>query len=394
MVMKQRCGTLVLMGAFLFFFGLPALYAQDEEMPLALVPFWGSNQNIISQFDQVLQKALLDDGAYRPEVVDMKNLPPDVPEGGFPPYICPSPSLIGGAPYALTGEVVSDEDNGFHRVRLYLWEMRHTTLLNTDDITVRDRDEFAHYLPFLLEWFFGRPDEGYLTAGQAPRSSRGLTAEGAWPDEGEDSEVLWRNTNNEDNLLYAGLRIGSSARFYNRPHAKPFVENDIHHYINLEAALHVTCYFLPFLGIQGEAVFTTDYAPFKTYRITGGDSPSLAMYEAPFTSFSLMFPLLLKYTYRKDFFAISPMAGAYFALPLGEMQNEQIKGEFSVNPPLGYVLGINLGRKAGPGTLFLDLRWAADIGETVNASSGEFIYKRSMLSIAVGYEMGFFPQYR
>jgi hypothetical protein len=44
--------------------------------------------------------------------------------------------------------------------------------------------------------------------------------------------------------------------------------------------------------------------------------------------------------------------------------------------------------KTGPGVLFLDIRYMADLQRTKYRS--EAIYRRSIFAFGIGYEMGFF----
>jgi len=122
---------------------------------VALVPFWGSEQNIINQFGAELYTAVGNMKDFRPVRIDMTNLPDDVPEGGFPPYICPAPSLIKTNPLALTGEV-SRTDTGSLSLRLYLWEMSTTRLIYTSKLTARNMSEYRLLLSGLLEKLFSQ----------------------------------------------------------------------------------------------------------------------------------------------------------------------------------------------------------------------------------------------
>jgi len=122
---------------------------------VALVPFWGSNQNIIDQFDAELYAAVGNMKDFQPVQIDMTNLPDDVPPGGFPPFVCPSPSLIKTNPLALTGEVTRT-DTGSLTLRLYLWEMRDFRLVFTSKLTARNMSEYRLLLPGLLEKLFSQ----------------------------------------------------------------------------------------------------------------------------------------------------------------------------------------------------------------------------------------------
>jgi len=111
--------------------------------------------SIIEQFDAEVYAAIGNMKNFQPVRIDMTNLPNDVPEGGFPPFICPSPSLIKTNPYALTGEVTRT-DSGSLSLRLYLWEMANTRLVFTSTLTARNMSEYRLLLPGLLEKLFSQ----------------------------------------------------------------------------------------------------------------------------------------------------------------------------------------------------------------------------------------------
>jgi hypothetical protein len=357
---------------------LPSM--RDYRTAIALVPLWGVDSDIVAEFGEVLRDNLERGGTYRPVPVDMERLPADVPPGGFPPYVCPSPSLTGQAPYSITGEVVQDESDAYH-LRLYLWEMANARLAYTDEITVRDREECERFLPPSLEWLLSHlPEPPWKPAAPAPVPVT------------EDSGL--RLPVPDYYRLYLGMKVGSAFRFYSRPPDSVFLEDDVAYFFNISAGFQFAWYFLPFLGLQAEVEFTSDHAPFRT--VNKNKTDSLSAYNAPFTSYSLSFPLLLKYSFRRNAFVISALAGGYLFVPLGDMRNEALVPDsgglfnYGMEPPIGYIAGIDLGTKIGPGNLFLDLRWAQDLG-MIRAVSGETVYKRGMFSIAIGYELGFVP---
>jgi hypothetical protein len=194
--------------------------------------------------------------------------------------------------------------------------------------------------------------------------------------------------------LYVGARMGSSLRFYTRKENDPFVEDEVFHWYNIHAAIHASYNFWRFLSIQGEAIISSEYAP---YRVIDMSPTLVSLRAAPFTAGSLMFPLTLKATLRKEpLLAVSAFAGLYVSAPLGDMLNDKMGGAFgySYMPPFGYTAGVNAGIKAGPGYVFLDLRWAQDMGDTIKTGTDEHLYSRSMVVLAVGFEKGFFLKKR
>jgi hypothetical protein len=230
--------------------------------------------------------------------------------------------------------------------------------------------ECRQNLPILLEWLLSQIE---------------IDAEETDIEEAEKPEK-W---------LWLGLRAGTSLRLYNR--SAEFedwnIENEVSNFLNVNAAFQASLHVLPWLDVQAEVNFTTDSAPY-TEKVT--------ITKFPFNSQSLMFPLLARFNFRSNDFSVGALAGAYFFMPLGQMTNNQMGGAFAykMDLPIGYMLGFNIGMKAGPGYLFLDARWAADLGTLKRASegngsesyfrSGAELYKRSMVMLNLGYEIGFF----
>jgi hypothetical protein len=180
-------------------------------------------------------------------------------------------------------------------------------------------------------------------------------------------------------LLYIGARGGVSVRFYT---LSDDVTGDVEPGITYEAGVHSGFQFTRFLALQAEALYTADKVSYS-----GDDG------EAGFESQSLMFAALLKFTFRPSKFLIAPFAGGYFALPLGRLKmSSDAYGDasFDASIPAGILGGIDLGLNIGPGALFLDARYAMELGNTsINDGKGNLaIYSRAMASFTLGYEIG------
>ncbi|MDR2397775.1 MAG: penicillin-binding protein activator LpoB [Spirochaetaceae bacterium] len=185
----------------------------------------------------------------------------------------------------------------------------------------------------------------------------------------------WKNK-----WLYVGLRGGVSLRNYTLQKDIPASSVDLG--ITFEGAAQLSFQFTRFLALQGEGIFTQD-----TVKYLGEG------YEASFTSWWVMLPVALKLTFRPGPVLIAPFAGAYFNLPMGDAVF-QILGSmdrsYRIFAPLGFMGGLDLGVKLGPGVLFLDARYGMDSGHTSLSDSGGTlqIYTRNMISLSVGYEFG------
>jgi hypothetical protein len=180
--------------------------------------------------------------------------------------------------------------------------------------------------------------------------------------------------------LYFGARAGVSPRFYT---LSDDISGDVESPgISFEAGVHFALQIIRPLAVQIEALYTADKVAYS------GDG-----YEATFESMSLMFPVLLKLTFRPGNFLIAAFGGGYYALPLGELKTTSTidgEGSFDASIPLGLIGGLNFGLKLGPGVLFLDARYARELGNTsIDDGKGKLaIYSRGMASFTLGYEIG------
>jgi hypothetical protein len=209
-------------------------------------------------------------------------------------------------------------------------------------------------------------------------------------EETEDSQAAAKEDLN-DHWLRLGARAGPSIRFYT-PSRDPRYTGGETHALALDLAFQANLRLLSFLSVQAEAVFTWDNASLWAYQ------SNLVRYTHDYTSFSLQFPVLVKLDLYPGIFKISPFLGLYYLVPLGSLKvsnsldDETHSLSYRISPPLGFVGGLSGSLKLGPGAIIADLRYAADFGtlEARNGSAGEF--RRSMISLTLGYELGFFSR--
>jgi hypothetical protein len=163
----------------------------------------------------------------------------------------------------------------------------------------------------------------------------------------------------------------------------------------LDTALQASVQILPFLSVQGELVFTWDRASRWDYFHTISGERDRFTWD--YTSFSLMFPLVAKLNFYPGKFRVSPFLGLYFLVPLGDIQisesltNGKESSSYRYSPPVGLLGGLSGAMKLGPGMIFADLRYAADLGEAEPAGDIK-TYLRSMGSLTFGYEWAFFTK--
>jgi hypothetical protein len=196
--------------------------------------------------------------------------------------------------------------------------------------------------------------------------------------------------------LYLGVRTGPSLRFYTPSGAAPYTGGDTSG-LSLDAALQLNLRVLSFLSIQGEAVFTWDKASLWAYRQSDGE---IDRYSIDVSSLSIQFPILIQLNFYPGRFRVSPFFGPFFSVPLGNItvtnlpDGSEHSYAYSYSPPVGLLGGLNGAMQFGPGAIFADLRYAADLGEP-EAKEGDMpTYRRSMASLTLGYELGFFNRKR
>ncbi|MDR0553833.1 MAG: hypothetical protein LBG76_03405 [Treponema sp.] len=371
-----------------FFLYGGGLWAQDKKSIVSTVPFRGSPQNLVDDYFSVLSNIFTSAlPEFTPVPVDMNNLPSDVPANGQPAYVCPSPSLTKEAPYALTGEVTLGEDGQYH-LRLYLWDTTDQRLIFSDEVVAQNRQECEDYLPGVLNWIF---------SWQAKEKEKEKELADALAVEAPPPVVVAAPVNEpKEKWLYLGLRGGGSLRlsaqsstlfWEDQSISFPYI-TPLWDFVNMNAAFHIAVHLFTLgklqIDVQAEAIFTTDHASF-TWLDNGNTE------QSPFKSMSLMFPLLARFSLRENILSMGIQGGVYYTLPLGQMENKAlVQGssfDYALDLPLGYTAGIYFGVKAGPGSLFLDARWADDLGEFQN-NAGEPLYHRSMIIVNFGYELG------
>jgi hypothetical protein len=192
--------------------------------------------------------------------------------------------------------------------------------------------------------------------------------------------------------LHLGARIGPSMRIYTPSGDTAFTGMDTTAF-SMDAAVQANLQILPFLSIQGEAVYTWDNASDWYYsRNPGGQ---INRYARDFESSSLQIPLLVHLNFYPGAFRISPFFGAYYLAALGKIKtrdsqnNRERSWSYRYDPPFGLAGGLNAAMSLGRGMIFLDLRYTADLGEPAVQDGDVKTYQRSMVSLSLGYEFGF-----
>jgi TolB-like protein len=192
-------------------------------------------------------------------------------------------------------------------------------------------------------------------------------------------------------LFYMGLRGGFSTHIY-RPNEHLWWGDDLSapDSFSGDFSAQMSLQIFRFLALQAEAVFIAG----DSLEIQGSYSDSdYSSYSMSLSYSAMMLPVLGKFTFRPGLFLLAGFWGIYFNVPFGAMSLDVNGQKYSYNytAPMGFIAGGNIGIKLGPGTLFLDIRYAKDFGVIrVEGDWGsQTVYKRQMVFCSVGYEFGF-----
>ena len=415
MLYKKYLLPLLLFALLLTWFPVQTVQAET----IAVHPFQADNKEIAEIFSSVLNMELfMVPGSYSVYSIGTDDWPLDVPVGGFPAYICPSPSLTMGLPYAITGEVFNDPDfSGSYRLKLYLWDMKEKRLLVHDELTARDRESCEKQMKYLLAWLLswvGREEQVPVAVpvpepvrAEAPAQAEKVVIireqvpqtmaafdRSRWnyigPKGGEETTPVdnpdkWVYLGPErEKWLYLGARagMGSSQWYYDQNNPFYLKNQDTSDFLSANLSMQLSFHVMRYLDIQTEANFTADFGSL-------GDSTSgTVKNDGVFINWSLTVPLLLKLNLRGSHVKAGIFGGAYFYLPLFQTNADKAGDYFDYKPDIpGFIFGMSLGWKAGPGYLFLDGRLEFD-GQWRNSGRDQFYY-RNMTKINLGYEVGF-----
>jgi hypothetical protein len=185
--------------------------------------------------------------------------------------------------------------------------------------------------------------------------------------------------------LYLGGRGGLSLGFYDNSGGlldkTVYLSQSIKGDASYNAALYGAVSLLDFLEVQLEAALTGD-----SFDLYSGKTLQM---EVSWNS--LMIPLLLKLSYRPSVFVLQGFLGPYLNIPLGQLTVKHRNGSYTagISDPAGFMAGIGLGVKLGPGAIIGDIRYAGDFSAlTANYSGSKSVARCDKLSFSLGYEIG------
>jgi hypothetical protein len=270
-----------------------------------------------------------------------------------------------------------EKSEGYNAVALALYDTQTEDMIATNAMgyeRTSDMDKWNRYLIYELMADAPTPtgtantDADETASGAKSKSPSGLGSPDYW--------------------AYLGARAGYSMRFYTDPgkNIGGFKSDDWPLGNTFEAGIQASGQVLPFLAIQAEGLFTMDTALKKLKKV-----------DIEYKTMSLKFPLVVKFTFRPEQWLIAPLGGIYINAPLLKMR-QTIKDDESWYKwkwkSIGWTAGVEVGRRLGPGTLFLDLRYAADIGDTFIDWQGAdtSMYRRTAATISLGYDFGLFKK--
>lgn len=142
----------------------------------------------------------------------------------------------------------------------------------------------------------------------------------------------------------------------------------------------------------GGLFFGLDYGPVVTQVeiLFSGDKGAIENMPGfdDITAYTLLIPLILKGDFHLGPVVLQPLAGFYFNIALGDLDLDGSMGgkEPYANPPVGLMVGGDIGMRFGKSRIFLDLRYAADLGKTAVGNDPMTAWRRSAFMLNLGYQ--------
>jgi hypothetical protein len=352
----------------LLFSGLLGVFAQETIAVHPLSDETGTPMSVI--FLEELIKAIPNvpdyTGVYRPFSIDLvNNRPADVPPGGFPPYICPSPSITADAAYAITGEVGVSKDNpGEYWVRIYLWQMDKGRLIASDMVNASDRASCAESYPYVLGYLYSIIDESKQIAVQPPSQEQDTSLPQEIPvqQQPEQIQAVYRPSSKKPAPAQQWLNLGLHAGGGN----STWKEGDAFSgCVNANAAFQIGVNVIPQLTIQTEANMNIHF--------------DIDSFDRNFWHMNV--PLLFRFNLRNEPVKASIYLGPYLFFPMPWSETPYADVDFY--KLIGMSYGVSAGWKFGPGYLFIDGRF----NHLLFLADGGIHYPSNATVFGIGYEI-------
>jgi hypothetical protein len=339
-------------------------YDAEGRAIVAILPFIGEEEPA-AVLNQAAADAVADLGNYSPRSVSIRTV--EAAGVRVPTDMPPVRELVPGVRFALTGGVYPGNFPGEYYLQLWLWDMAASSMIYTDDLVYEHINEGLESLPGLVKWLFS-----HIAV---------ISTESESPD-----ESAWK-----EKRITVGVRSGVSQRWYTVPEeSAPGAQA-----LNFEGGLFVSVFLNSLLSVQVEADFTIDNLVYRGIDNTGGEEYTPLLANKKYTTYSLVFPLILKANFRPGNFRLAPFVGIYAFAPLGDAVFQKRPGgeegsfSWSADVPLGYTAGLELAMKLGPGILLGDIRYAGDFTTIRIGDAEDTSYRRGALSFTLGYGFGF-----
>jgi hypothetical protein len=334
-------------------------FDEEDKAIVTVLPFAGEEE-AAALFHAAAMKAVTALGKYESRGLSASvffagtEIPTDMP---------PSRGLAPAARYALTGGVYGDQ-SGESYLQLWLWDMTTSTMIYSDDLLIyNDLEGALQSLPGLVEWLFSHIREVIVEAPEVQLPA--------------------------DWLFTLGLKTGLTPRWYARPGERIAGAQSLGVEGGLTAALRLG----PLFSLRLELLLSRDDLVYR------GLTAANQTYNEKLSSDFLTVPLFVRLNFKAGLFRLSPMAGLYAALPLGQTRySDSLDRETSYSHS-GVLAGFNTGLEAaldyGPGMIIAGLRYSGDFNNLVidynnpKNSEPDTSYRRDMFSFYVGYEFGF-----
>jgi hypothetical protein len=285
--------------------------------------------------------------------------------------------------YAVTMHL-ERETEAVSTFTLRVWELAAPTFPFTEySISYEDPQEVLSTMPFSVWQITSVLPVDYINQENSSGYGGEWYGGGGYGRYAVAAEDAWKT-----GWIYLGFQAGVAAKMYTAASSRS-IGTAFTPGVHIEfqpAAFQWNGYYFAF-SLQTVVSVGQDAAYFRAFARNEDETDinktvSRTSTLVEYKSYFLTLPLLFKFSFKPERYLVSPYAGAYINLPLAESAD--------YSPPLGMILGIELGAHAGPGIVYLDLAYSADLGESrFKVIDGDDIpYRKMTVSAALGYSFG------
>jgi hypothetical protein len=142
------------------------------------------------------------------------------------------------------------------------------------------------------------------------------------------------------------------------------------------------------ISFSGGLLFGVDFGLLagEVEILVAGDSADIPARDITLTGVSLLIPFIFKMDFHLGPVVLQPLAGPYLNFALGKLRSFYGRDPYA-NPLFGLMFGGIMGFNLGRGILYLDSRYAIDLGKTKAGTNPMTVWRRGAFMLTLGYQI-------